>query len=314
MRDVLRIAYDIMPGAGEDSYALRSDEQGAFLCVTDGCGGLGSRRYEMFENRTGAYIASRLASGAFASWAEECRPAPRSAQEVQILCRELENDLFHRLKGFADIHCCQEKTRITGSMQKTLPTTLCAFTAYEDQDCFWWAGDSRGYLLDEDGLHQYTRDHSRGEWDAFEMLYRDAPLQNLLSADSMGQVQCRRVQIRKPSVAVIATDGVYSALPSPMEVEMLLLDTLRAAGSFVGWGRRLDKLIRTNAQDDATLLMLPLGAGSFAEWKEAILPRRETLQKQFITPLRRHKGDLAYAREKWNAYRQGYDRTETEDE
>ena len=314
MQNPLSVCYAIVHDCGEDSHAICQDEQGLCLCVTDGCGGLGSKRYEALEGRTGAYIAARLAAQTFADWAEECRPAPKTINEAEKLCREIEQLLFQTLRDFADEHLRQEKSRIMGSMQKTLPTTLCAFTAYQNELCFWWAGDSRGYVLDENGLSQYTRDHLRAETDAFETLYRDAPLSNLLCADHLGKIECRRLKQEKPAAVMVATDGVYSALPSPMETEMLLLDTLRNAASYERWGKRLHRKVRRNAQDDASLLIIPLNADHFEQLKQTLLPRREVLQKHFITPLRRHRGDAAYAREKWLAYKPAYDRTEENNE
>ena len=307
---VLRTHYAVLPEGGEDSFALRSDEQGAFLCVTDGCGGLGSKRYAALENRTGAYLASRLAAKAWLEWAEEREPLPATEEEAQLLCREVERAIFERLKGFADVQCQEEKSRIVGSMQRRLPTTLCAAFVREHEVGFWWAGDSRGYVMDADGLRQYTRDHVRGESDAFETLYRDAPLSNLLSADKLGRLQYRHVCVQKPSLVLCATDGVYSSLPTPMEVEMLMLDTLCLAKTLSDWEKRLQKQIAKNAQDDATLLVLPVGYADFEQLKADLLSRRAALQKQFITPVRRHKGDITYAREKWLKYQPGYDCTE----
>ena len=310
MHDILRINHAVLPENGEDSFALRSDEQGAFLCVTDGCGGLGSKRYEQLENRTGAYIAARLVARAFADWAQERQPVPEDGESGAILCAELSDAIFHVLKGFAEVRCAEEKSRIVGSMQRRLPATLCAVTARENRLCYWWAGDSRGYVLDENGLHQYTKDHVRGTADAFETLYRDAPLSHLLCADQRGCIQLRTLVLEKPSVAMVATDGVYSSLPTPMEVEMLLLDTLKPARNMGDWERRLLKRIALNAQDDATLLLTPIGFETFEQLKAALLPRREHLQRQFITPVRRHRGDIHYAREKWLQYKPGYDCTE----
>lgn len=310
MHKILRITHAVLPDAGEDSFALRSDEQGAFLCVTDGCGGLGSKRYPVLENRTGAYIAARLAARTFADWAQERWPAPSDKESGELLCAELSDALFHVLKGFAQVHCAEEKSRIVGSMQRRLPTTLCALTVRENRLCCWWAGDSRGYVLDANGLHQLTRDHVRGTSDAFETLYRDAPLSNLLSADQKGLIQLRTAKLSRPSVAIAATDGVYSCLATPMEVEMLLLDTLKAAKSMEDWERRLWKRIAANAQDDAALLLTPVGFDGFEQMKAALLPRRDIVQKQFITPVRRHKRDIDYARQKWLQYKESYDCTE----
>lgn len=310
LHEILRVNYSVLPEEGEDSFALRSDEQGAFLCVTDGCGGLGSKRYAALENRTGAYIAARLAARTFAQWAEERRPVPSAHEEAELLCREAEREIFDRLKGFADVHCSEAASRIVGSMQRRLPTTLCALTAQGNALCFWWAGDSRGYVLDADGLHQCTRDHLRGEADAFESLYRDQPLANLLCADRLGRLQASRFQPEKPCIAMVATDGVYGSLPTPMEVEMLLLDTLRLSRSLADWEKKLTKQLAKLAQDDATLLLLPVGFADFEQLKAALLPRRDALQKQFITPVRRRRGNLPFAREKWALYRPEYDWTE----
>lgn len=307
---ILQIHHAVLPGEGEDSFALRSEEQGAFLCVADGCGGLGSQRYAALENRTGAYIASHLAAQVFDAWAARQKTAARNQQEAQALAGTLENEINSALRQFADERCAQEQSRITGTMQRRLPTTLCALSAQGQDICFFWAGDSRGYLLDEDGLHQHTRDHVRSGADAFDLLYADAPLSNLLCADRPGRISAVYVKQRKPFAAIVATDGVYSSLPSPMEVEMLLLDTLKLAASAKDWERKLERQIVRNAQDDAALLMLISGFESFEQMKNQLLLRREKLQKQFITPARRRRGDWRFLREKWQQYKPGYDRTE----
>ena len=44
------------------------------------------------------------------------------------------------------------------------------------------------------------------------------------------------------------------------------------------------------------------------------IAKAEQLQKDIITPLRRHRDDMTYAREKWLAYKPAYDRTVESDE
>lgn len=310
LHEILVVHHAVLPENGEDSFALRSQEQGAFLCVADGCGGLGSKRYAALENRTGAYLAARLAVNTFAEWMEN-HPSPQNDSEADVWRVKLENALNERFKSYADSHCREESSRITGTMQRRLPTTFCALTETENKLCFCWAGDSRGYVMDANGLHQYTRDHLRGGTDAFETLYCDAPLSNLISADKPGKLESRMIDVSGPCVVLLATDGVYSSLPTPMEMEMLLLDTLRKAGSSADWERKLHYQIARNAQDDATLLTLIRGYDSFDQLKANLLVRRDALQKQFITPVRRRRGDLAYARQKWLQYKCEYDRTET---
>ena len=59
---------DAYEGEGEDSYCCSYDEDAALIGVFDGCGGLGARQYDKYDNHTGAYMASRLVSGAVYDW------------------------------------------------------------------------------------------------------------------------------------------------------------------------------------------------------------------------------------------------------
>ena len=313
MEGMLCVNYAVLPDAGEDSFALRKNGPDAWLCVADGCGGLGARRYEALDGRTGAYLAARLATGAFDSWAQACWRMPHTPDDGQAVAAELSTHLHGVLAAFAHEHC-SSTTRIVGSMQRSLPTTFCAaFTAPVSQGtdvCFVWAGDSRGYVLDEHGLHQYTQDHLRGTPDPFESLYRDVPLGRLLCADHPAPLDLRRTQISAPCVVITATDGAYGCLRTPMEFEMLLLTTLMTAISYESWQKKLTTALKKLANDDATLLMQPCGFADFEQLKQRLLPRREVLQKSCITPVRRRKGDIAFARDKWRMYRDGYDRTQ----
>lgn len=309
------VEYAALAGECEDSCTLRSDERGALLCVADGCGGLGSRRYEALGNHTGAFVASRLVTRAVGGWAGERKPMPITQEDGEALKQELESDLGSILKGFGNKHCAAENTRIVGSMQRRLPTTLCAAISEEGgatwrDVLFVWAGDSRGYVLDAEGLHQCTRDHLRGDYDPFDSLYCDGPLGRYLSADSPAQLSLRRLRATLPCIILVATDGAFGCLRTPMEFEMLLLDTLHSAKSWESWQRKLQNRIAKLAHDDATLLWQPCGFEDFAAFKQALTARRETLQKRFITPVRRKRRDTAFAREKWLEYRSNYDRTE----
>jgi len=312
---LLSVSHAVLPDEGEDSFVLRENPALSWMGVADGCGGLGSRRYAGVENHTEAYLAARLVTQAFAAWAQERRALPSSPEDGRRLCRELESDISQVLKAFSAKQDHAEVTRIVGSMQRRLPSTLCAVlsttvvTAWQEI-CFLWAGDSRGYVLDANGLHQCTQDHLRGEPDAFEALYRDAPLSNLFSVDQPAKLSMRRLRAPLPCVVVLATDGVFGSLMTPMEMEKLLLDTLLSAKSMRSWERKLGNQIRKLAQDDATLLLQPCGIADLDDLKRRLAPRREILQKQYITPVRRRKRDVAFARERWQAYRQEYDWTQ----
>lgn len=312
---LLSVSYAVLPDAGEDSFVLRTDEKRTLLCVADGCGGLGSRRYPALENQTGAYLAARLVTRAVSMWAQEINKLPAAAQEGKDFALSLQSDLSAMLQGFAQKHCAEEKSRIVGSMQRRLPSTLCAAVTIEGaatwrEVCFAWCGDSRGYVLDEEGLHQCTQDHLRGEPDAFDSLYRDMPLSRVLSADTEAQISLRRLRAPLPCMIITATDGAFGSLMNPMEFEMLLLDTLMSAAGWESWQKKLHNRLKKIAQDDATLLMEPCGVKTFEEIKKALLPRRAKLQKQFVTPCRRHSRDAAYQKATWLEYKEHYDWTQ----
>lgn len=314
-KSLLYVQYAVLPKQGEDSFAVRSDGRGAMLCVADGCGGLGGKRYGQLGDHTGAYLASRLVTRAFTGWAEERKPMPDSPEDGRALCAELEGDLRGILEGFARRNCqAGAPGRIVGSMQRVLPTTLCAAMveggSVMRREClFIWAGDSRGYVLDAGGLHQCTRDDTRGVPDPFESLYRDAPLSNLLSADQPPRLSMRRVTAQTPCAVICATDGAFGCLPTPMEFEMLLLSTMLAANTPESWERRMQTALRKLAHDDATILCLLCGFQSFDEVKAHFAPRRETLKNTLITPVRRRRHDMAFKREKWREYEKSYDWT-----
>jgi len=302
----LAFSHEVLAGNGEDSFAVLKNDVFHAMCVADGCGGLGSRRYPAFDGHTGAYAASRLAVQVFEAWVKE-RRHPLLPEEIKTL----EETLEKAFRTAADRHCATQGIRITGSMQRRLPTTFCAAVTDEKTADFFWAGDSRAYVLDAAGLHQCTRDHLKGTPDPFENLYRDMPLSAYLSADTPVKLSTAHVRLPEaPYAVILATDGAYSALPTPMEFEMLLWDALKAAKSWTAWRQKLQKAVSRIAQDDATLTILPIGTADYPAFQQALLPRRETLQKQFITPVRRRKGDMTFARERWQEYRITYDWTE----
>lgn len=307
---LMAVSCAVLPERGEDSFALGQDEHSAYLCVADGCGGLGSKRYELLGGCTGAYAASRLATRVFSRWVQSSMQLPADPASGRRLCAEMEEMFAKAFRDFAARFCAEERSRIAGSMQRTLPAVFCAACIHQSDVCFAWAGDSRGYVLDRQGLHQCTQDHLRPEMDAFESLYRDAPLASLISADQKPVISMRRLRLSQPCVVLTATDGGYSSLLTPMEFEFLLLDTLHSAQSWSSWEKKLSNRLQKMAQDDATLLLKPCGTECFEELKTLLEERRTELQKQFVTPVRRHRKDAAYAREKWKVYRTNYDWTE----
>lgn len=309
--EVLVIHQAVVSDEGEDSFAVSNSPDRLMLCVADGCGGLGSRRYN--GGRTGAYLASRLATGALTEWE---RPKPRipvDAEHARFCLHGLQVAIDTTFRCYAQ-SMCQDETpsRIVGSMQRMLPTTLCMVQAdiRTGQGVFIWAGDSRGYTLDGSGLHQYTQDDVRGDPDAFESLLKDRPLSNYICADKETALHARGFALPEKGLLLCATDGVYGIVSSPMELEMLLLDTLQRAWDQGSWQRALEKQLAPLLQDDTTLLCCPRGFGSFRELQRYFRPRWEELKREYIKPITARQHDRETVRALWQRYRIGYDRTE----
>lgn len=309
------VNYAVLPQRGEDSFALSNSTDNCMLCVADGCGGLGSKRYADLNDQTGAYMASRLVARFISHWAKTAPALPATPDEGRERLTLLENQLHDLLLGFASRNSMIEYGgRIVGSMQRTLPSTLCTALmkrANDEDVChFIWVGDSRGYTLDGDGLRQYTQDDLRGQPDAFDCLSCDSPLSSCLSADRPIHLHLRRISLSRPSIILCATDGVFGCLPTPMEFEMLLLSTMQAASDEQTWQRKLLAALKKLATDDATLLMRPHGFESYEAMKTYFAPRLEHLKATWILPVRRNGQDRAFARSKWLDYRTAYDCTE----
>ena len=304
--------HGVLPRQGEDSYSILSKSPVSLLCVADGCGGLGSRRYAELDGQTGAHAASRVAAQSVKRWAAACRSLPKDPLEGRELQHALQGTLEADLSAFVAEHRLTEgSSRIVGSMQRLLPTTLCmALYDMGERACFLWAGDSRGYVLDETGLHLYTRDDVKRPMDELERLRCDAPLSLCVSADRPVRLHLRSVALPKQGLLICATDGVYGCVFSPMELEEIFLASLTGAQDAATWQRRLAAAIRRLAGDDATLCCLPFGFDHFDEMKRYFEPRLTALRQEHLNGLRQHPRDADALRESWKRYQPGYDRTE----
>lgn len=304
-----------MPSQGEDSFAAETDALGGLLCVADGCGGIGSRRYAKLDNHTEAYIAARLAVESTRTWvsAMDGHCLPSTAAEAQACASQLAQALKQRFTAFhSQYHNDLDSRVIMRGLQRTLPTTLCAALidarSRDRLSCvFFWAGDSRGYVLSADGLRQCTADHVMGCTNAMDNLYRDSRLSNMVNVDGDFHIDVYGLRVPKPCVVITATDGAFSYLPTPMEFELLLLKTLEASSDLTGWRNHLTASLAKLASDDSTLAIACYGADTFEELKTAFEGRRAALQAKFVTPVRRRRQNIDFARSLWEDYRQGYE-------
>jgi hypothetical protein len=279
-------------GYGEDACVAEIDENKALLGVFDGCGGVGSRKYAEHNNMTGAYIASRKVRDVVEKRFKNCE---------KVGSNTLKADILKELRTLSDA-----ESGLKGDMQRAFPTTMSVI----DLKCekryvsaeFLWAGDSRGYLLDDKGFAQITRDDISGGGDAFENLTEDARLSNYICADGEFTINRRGAKLTHPCVIISATDGCFGYFNTPMEFEYMLTESLMKSENEIEWKNALEDEIKSISGDDYSLCLCSIGFKSFKKLKKALKKRNRHLEKEYIYPM--EKGmDF---KELWEEYKEEY--------
>lgn len=284
-------------GRGEDSYLFLFTQQDGIAGVFDGCGGSGAKRYEKYGNRTGAYMASRVTAGAARDWFLDPN-AERSSAGFKEKAREYLS-ICNRVGG--------GKTSFKGSMIKDFPTTAAFILSSTEGDkvsatCMW-AGDSRCYLLDENGLKQLTDDDLNG-FDAMQNLSADGALTNVITATRDFSVHERQIRVKKPAILFSATDGCFGYISTPMEFEQLLLSSLQASESVREWEKRMSDVLTEVAGDDYTMVGMSFGFGSFSNLKHMLAGRCRYLFEHYTRDIR--EKTIEEKTELWKAYMPTY--------
>lgn len=310
------VAGEMVKDHGEDNFYSVMGENCAVAAVFDGSGGIGSRKYPKYMDHTGAYMASRAVSGALHDWFHEsmeksmessgsglAKGREAAAQMKEYMLRAMR--VVGKYGG--------ETSRIFGTMVKDFPTTAAIAVVRDTEDgteiqCFW-AGDSRVYLLDRNGLAQLTEDDLEGK-NAMSNLQSDGALTNVVSLDSSFEIHYSRpLRFREKEAYSIfaASDGCFGYVPTPMDFEDLLLGTLEESQSVNSFERKLDENIRSIAGDDYSLAWISFGYGDYPQMKEVLKARRQLLQKDYIQPLV-EDSSLEMQEKLWTKYRVSYER------
>ncbi len=303
---VLVIDKPIRENLGEDSFYCAAGKTSAIISVCDGCGGLGARKYESLQGHTGAYMASRIVSGAISGWYhknyhKKWENIQRFAASIDACIRE----------AYA---VCEpygiEKMKIMGSMVRKFPTTLALAYAEAAKDgiCLHllWAGDSRIYLLDTHGLAQLTEDDTDG-LDAYENLFSDGAMTNVLSSDGKYGLHYRTIHLHTPCLIFAATDGCFGYIPSPMEFEYTVLHNIHTSKTPDEFKKNLKADFMRYAEDDLTLGLMSFFYGSFEQMQEQLSERMAVVEECYIRLLS-DESDDTMAKELWLMYKPEYER------
>ena len=286
---IFAVAEEMVQNKGEDSFYYNVADENFIIASFDGCGGSGSKKYENYSGKTGAYVASRAVCGGVKEWFYQSNKGEEIVEYIQ--------KSLSVLKKYAD-----KAGRIMGSLKKDFPTTAAIITGHSNQGrleatCFW-AGDSRCYQLDSDGLHQLTEDDLDGQ-DAMTNLTNDGVMTNVINASTSFDIHSKKLVFDKPSILLTATDGCFGYLNSPMEFEYLLTDTLSKSKNPLEWKMALNERMHEVTGDDYTLCVAAYGFGNFEEIKKCFAERNIHVAEKYINS-QYEPSNL------WNIYKKEY--------
>lgn len=291
---------------GEDSYSFsfRNGDSG-YIAVYDGCGGMGARKYAKVNNKTGARIASRLAALLTDRFYNNQQFKFDGLDYGRFKVSLKEN--FSRVKKAVDN---DGGLMLGGDLFKTLPTTasIVAVKAVSSTELFaefLWAGDSRGYFLDEDGLCQITADDLQTNEDAFENLRSDGRMSNVVHADGDFTINERDMSFKTPVLLITSTDGSFGYYPTPMDFEYVILKSIVDSSSPAEWEEMLSDMIIPITGDDFALCIAAFGFGCYDEMKQYFTNRCRYIEKEFIDIIDEEttQEDLEHL---WNKYKTSY--------
>lgn len=292
LASIFSVADEMVKNNGEDSFYYEVIGENFIIACFDGLGGSGAKKYENYSGKTGAYIASRAVCGGVSTWFNNSNKENELLKYIQ--------QALSVCKKYAD----NKTSRILSSLSKEFPTTAAIVTGNLnkntiDINCFW-AGDSRCYMLDTNGLHQLTADDLDGQ-DAMSNLTNDGVMTNVINATTPFEIHGKNIVTDQPCILLTATDGCFGYLNSPMEFEYLLIDSLVESKNITEWKNSLDKRIRTVAGDDYTLCVAVCGFEDFNDIKSSFEKRNKFVAGKYVDS-QKDVNDM------WNIYKKEYSR------
>lgn len=210
---------------------------------------------------------------------------PSMHQDIELLSKTIDNAFEEMNHGLAE---AQSSSRLRTKMQRNLPSTLAGWVyraTPEREITAFWAGDSRCYILSDDGLRQVSRDDAKGDFDAFEAIREDPPLTNYISERIPNSIKRRRFLYNNRTILICASDGAFNYLPTPMDFEFVILNSLMSSENMQIWADGLAKRLQSTAGDDISIILHPLGFDSFDDLKLFYKRRLDELKEQFVEPL-----------------------------
>lgn len=158
-----------------------------------------------------------------------------------------------------------------------LPTTFAAVhcSGLNEEECLVravWAGDSRCYVLNADGLKKLSADDED----------ENKLLTNHFSADADVELHCRTYRMKKPFVLIGASDGFFDAYDKTgLTVEARLLYNIFEASSAAKLREALVERYKQNFADDTSVAFVPVGFSGYDQIKALLSERYRKIGELF---------------------------------
>lgn len=218
---------------------------------------------------------------------EKAESAPANAESAlskEELLKKFALDfsaaLKEKLAAIAQNAGLKNESRLKGTY--LLPTTLSVTLMREREEsvdliCLW-AGDSRAYYWNEEGLAQISDDHEIG-----------GTMTNLISLAKDFRLQICSLKVKKPCLVFNATDGVYKCMmfASPLDLESLLLQAILKSESVEQLEENLDKIYENIGRhdDSNSLAAVTFGYADFGALKAAAEKRSDEIEREIVSRL-----------------------------
>ena len=218
---------------------------------------------------------------------EKAESAPANAESAlskEELLKKFALDfsaaLKEKLAAIAQNAGLKNESRLKGTY--LLPTTLSVTLMREREEsvdliCLW-AGDSRAYYWNEEGLAQISDDHEIG-----------GTMTNLISLAKDFRLQICSLKVKKPCLVFNATDGVYKCMmfASPLDLESLLLQAILKSESVEQLEENLDRIyVNIGRHDDSnSLAAVTFGYADFGALKAAAEKRSDEIEREIVSRL-----------------------------
>lgn len=207
-----------------------------YSIVCDGLGGSGNTKHDVFEGgneeptkRTSAYLGSRIVSDCVEKFYQthigEFISSGLSARVVEPLIQEMKREIINALSdGLDKYHIEPTRSRTL----KTFPTTLASAIYCPNNGGLKilaiWAGDSRVYVLSPtQGLQLLSVDDADG---AADSMNSSSAMNNCISVGNPFHINFALYEMNEPGLVFCCTDGCFDYIPSPLNLEWLLLKTI----------------------------------------------------------------------------------------